>query len=52
MVLLGDCADEALLLDESVENSDLFCATDKVVTKNSNKTVIKVFLIALFLSFN
>jgi trk system potassium uptake protein TrkA len=26
VVLFGDCADEALLLDESVESADLFCA--------------------------
>ena len=26
VVLLGDCADEALLLDESIESADLFCA--------------------------
>jgi trk system potassium uptake protein TrkA len=40
VVLLGDCADEALLLDESVESADLFCA----ITDNDGVNIISASL--------
>ncbi len=40
IVLLGDCADEALLLDESIESTDLFCA----ITDNDGVNIISASL--------
>ncbi|MEI7994752.1 MAG: Trk system potassium transporter TrkA [Methylococcaceae bacterium] len=40
VVLLGDCADEALLLDESVDTADLFCA----ITDNDGVNIISASL--------
>ena len=40
VVLLGDCADEALLLDESIESADLFCA----ITNNDGVNIISASL--------
>ncbi|MEQ1529292.1 MAG: Trk system potassium transporter TrkA [Methylococcales bacterium] len=40
VVLLGDCADEALLLDESIEKADLFCA----ITNNDGANIISASL--------
>jgi len=40
IVLLGDCADEALLLDESIESTDLFCA----ITENDGVNIISASL--------
>ncbi|MDD5462711.1 MAG: Trk system potassium transporter TrkA [Methylococcales bacterium] len=40
VVLFGDCADEALLLDESVESADLFCA----ITDNDGVNIISASL--------
>ena len=40
VVLLGDCADEALLLDESIESADLFCA----ITDNDGVNIISASL--------
>jgi trk system potassium uptake protein TrkA len=40
VVLLGDCADEALLLDESVDSTDLFCA----ITDNDGVNIISASL--------
>lgn len=40
VVLNGDCADETLLLDESVENADLFCA----ITDNDGVNIISAAL--------
>ena len=40
VVLLGDCADEKLLLDESIENTDLFCA----ITDNDGVNIISASL--------
>ena len=40
VVLLGDCADEALLLDESIESADLFCA----ITENDGVNIISASL--------
>jgi len=39
-VLLGDCADETLLLDESIETTDLFCA----ITNNDGVNIISASL--------
>jgi len=36
IVLLGDCANEVLLLDEAINNTDLFCA----ITDNDDKNII------------
>jgi trk system potassium uptake protein TrkA len=38
--LLGDCADEKLLLDESIEHTDLFCA----ITDNDGVNIISASL--------
>jgi len=40
IVLHGDCADEALLLDEAIEQTDLFCA----VTDNDGQNIISASL--------
>lgn len=40
VVLLGDCADEKLLLDESIEATDLFCA----ITDNDGVNIISASL--------
>ena len=40
VVLLGDCADEKLLLDESIEDTDLFCA----ITNNDGANIIAASL--------
>ncbi len=40
VVLLGDCADESLLLDESIESADLFCA----ITDNDGVNIISASL--------
>lgn len=40
VVLFGDCADEALLLDESIESADLFCA----ITDNDGVNIISASL--------
>ena len=40
VVLLGDCTDEGLLLDESVESADLFCA----ITDNDGVNIISASL--------
>ena len=40
VVLLGDCADEKLLLDESIEDTDLFCA----ITENDGVNIISASL--------
>jgi trk system potassium uptake protein TrkA len=40
VVLLGDCADEKLLLDESIEHTDLFCA----ITDNDGVNIISASL--------
>jgi len=40
VVLLGDCADESLLLDESVDSADLFCA----ITDNDGVNIISASL--------
>ena len=40
MVLFGDCADEALLLDESIDSIDLFCA----ITENDGVNIISASL--------
>ncbi len=40
VVLLGDCADEALLIDESVDKTDLFCA----ITDNDGANIISASL--------
>jgi trk system potassium uptake protein TrkA len=40
VVLLGDCADEALLLDESIGSTDLFCA----ITDNDGVNIISASL--------
>lgn len=40
VVLLGDCADEKLLLDESIEDTDLFCA----ITDNDGVNIISASL--------
>jgi trk system potassium uptake protein TrkA len=40
VVLNGDCADETLLLDESVDSSDLFCA----ITDNDGVNIISASL--------
>jgi trk system potassium uptake protein TrkA len=40
VVLLGDCADESLLLDESIESTDLFCA----ITENDGVNIISASL--------
>ncbi len=40
VVLLGDCADESLLLDESIESTDLFCA----ITDNDGVNIISAAL--------
>lgn len=40
VVLLGDCADESLLLDESIESADLFCA----ITENDGVNIISASL--------
>jgi len=39
-VLMGDCADESLLLDEAIENTDLFCA----ITNNDGANIISASL--------
>ncbi len=40
VVLKGDCADETLLLDESIESTDLFCA----ITENDGVNIISASL--------
>ncbi len=40
VVLFGDCADEALLLDESIDSIDLFCA----ITENDGVNIISASL--------
>ena len=40
VVLLGDCADESLLIDESIESTDLFCA----ITNNDGVNIISASL--------
>jgi len=40
VVLLGDCADESLLLDEGVDSTDLFCA----ITENDGVNIISASL--------
>ena len=40
LVLLGDCTDEGLLLDESIESIDLFCA----ITDNDGVNIISASL--------
>lgn len=40
IVLRGDCADEALLIDESIEKTDLFCA----LTENDGQNIISASL--------
>ena len=40
VVLLGDCADESLLLDESIDSADLFCA----ITDNDGVNIISASL--------
>ena len=40
VVLLGDCADEALLLDESIDTTDLFCA----ITENDGVNIVSASL--------
>ncbi|MFI3190504.1 Trk system potassium transport protein TrkA [Crenothrix sp. D3] len=40
VVLLGDCADESLLLDESIESTDLFCS----ITDNDGVNIISAAL--------
>ena len=40
VVLLGDCADESLLLSESIESADLFCA----ITDNDGVNIISASL--------
>lgn len=40
VVLLGDCAEEKLLLDESIEDTDLFCA----ITDNDGVNIISASL--------
>jgi len=40
VVLLGDCADESLLLDESCDKADLFCA----ITNNDGANIISASL--------
>ena len=40
VVLLGDCTDEKLLLDESIEDTDLFCA----ITDNDGVNIISATL--------
>jgi len=39
-VLIGDCADEGLLLDEAIESADLFCA----ITNNDGVNIISASL--------
>ncbi len=40
LVLQGDCADEALLIDESIEKTDLFCA----LTESDGQNIISASL--------
>ena len=40
VVLVGDCADETLLLDESIDSTDLFCA----ITDNDGVNIISASL--------
>ncbi|MCK9394646.1 MAG: Trk system potassium transporter TrkA [Methylobacter sp.] len=40
IVLQGDCADETLLLDESIDKTDLFCA----ITDNDDENIISAAL--------
>ncbi len=40
VILKGDCADEALLIDESIETTDLFCA----ITENDGVNIISASL--------
>ena len=40
VVLLGDCTDEALLIDESIDSADLFCA----ITDNDGVNIISASL--------
>ncbi|MDO9140053.1 MAG: Trk system potassium transporter TrkA, partial [Methylobacter sp.] len=40
VVLLGDCTDEALLLDESIGDTDLFCA----ITENDGVNIVSASL--------
>ncbi|MDP2392791.1 MAG: Trk system potassium transporter TrkA [Methylococcaceae bacterium] len=40
VVLLGDCADESLLIDEAIESTDLFCA----ITENDGVNIISASL--------
>lgn len=40
VVLFGDCADESLLIDESIESTDLFCA----ITENDGVNIVSASL--------
>jgi trk system potassium uptake protein TrkA len=40
VVLLGDCADESLLLDEAIDSTDLFCA----ITENDGVNIVSASL--------
>lgn len=40
VVLLGDCSDETLLLDESIDSTDLFCA----ITENDGVNIVSASL--------
>ncbi|MGZ5018017.1 MAG: Trk system potassium transporter TrkA [Methylobacter sp.] len=40
VVLLGDCADESMLLDESIDSTDLFCA----ITENDGVNIVSASL--------
>jgi trk system potassium uptake protein TrkA len=40
VVLLGDCADESLLIDESIDSTDLFCA----ITENDGVNIVSASL--------
>lgn len=40
VVLLGDCADESMLLDESIDSIDLFCA----ITENDGVNIVSASL--------
>jgi trk system potassium uptake protein TrkA len=40
VVLLGDCADESMLLDESIDSTDLYCA----ITENDGVNIVSASL--------
>jgi trk system potassium uptake protein TrkA len=40
VVLLGDCADESMLIDESIDSTDLFCA----ITENDGVNIVSASL--------